>query len=155
MVKESVIQSSDTTVRAVTASQVDYMVLKHANERIKPQIFICNRRSTPLSRICLLRIPDTNKRVTKSAVVMKGIQLPVVSNNATTGHKLQGSSVDTIFVHHWVYEKNWAYVVLSRVRTHKGLHLRHPLSMDLRKYAVPPKLAEMLRSFERRQCKPF
>jgi hypothetical protein len=32
--------------------------------------------------------------------------LPVVSNNATTGHKLQGSSVDSIFVHNWIYEKN-------------------------------------------------
>jgi hypothetical protein len=42
----------------------------------------------------------------KSQVVMKGIQLPVVSNNATTGHKLQGSSVDSIFVHAWIYEKN-------------------------------------------------
>jgi hypothetical protein len=42
---------------------------------------------------------------------MKGVQLPVVSNNATTGHKLQGSSVHSIFVHAWIYEKNWAYVV--------------------------------------------
>jgi hypothetical protein len=69
---------------------------------------------------------------------MKGIQLPVVSN-ATTGHKLQGSSVDSIFVHAWIYE-NWTYVVLSRVRTHKGLYLRHPLDFDLRRYAVPPRL---------------
>jgi hypothetical protein len=72
---------------------------------------------------------------------MKGTQLPVASNNATTGHTLQGSSMDSIFVNNWVYEKKWAYVVLSRVRTHKGLYLRHPLSMDLRNYAVPPKLA--------------
>jgi hypothetical protein len=78
---------------------------------------------------------------------MKGIQLPVVSNNATTGHKLQGSSVDSIFVHAWIYE-NWAYVVLSRVRTHKGLYLRHPLDFDLRRYAVPPRLKEMLLSLE-------
>jgi hypothetical protein len=63
--------------------------------------------------------------------------------NATTGHKLQGSSVDSIFVHAWIYEK-WAYVVLSRVRTHKGLYLRHPLDFDLRRYAVPPRLKEML-----------
>jgi hypothetical protein len=89
-------------------------------------------------------------------VVMKGTQLLVVSNNATTGHKLQGSSVDCIFVHNWIYKKNWAYdVVLSRVRTHKGLYLRHQLSMDHRMYAVSPKLAEMLLSFERRQCQPL
>ena len=85
---------------------------------------------------------------------MKGIQLPVVSNNATTGHELQGSRVDSIFVHAWIYEKNWAYVVLSRVRTHKGLYLRHPLDFDLRRYAVPPRLKEMLLSLENRHCMP-
>jgi hypothetical protein len=83
---------------------------------------------------------------------MKGIQLPV-GNNATTGHKLQGSSVDSIFVHAWIYEKNY-YVVLSRVRTHKGLYLRHPLDFDLRRYAVPPRLKEMLLSLENRHCMP-
>jgi hypothetical protein len=146
------IQSSGATVKAVTASQVDYMVVKHANEKIRPPTF----KLKPKKYSFVANLPlfgaqtTTNKRVTKSPVIMKGIQLPLVSNNATTGHKLQGSTVDSVFVHAWVYEKNWAYVVLSRVRTLQGLYLRHPLAFDLRKYAVPPKLTEMLLSLENR-----
>ena len=54
---------------------------------------------------------------------MKGMQLPLVSNTATTGHKLQGSTVANIFVHDWNYTTNWPYVVLSRVRTMRGFFL--------------------------------
>jgi hypothetical protein len=64
----------------------------------------------------------------------------------------QGSSVDSIFVHAG-FTKELAYVVLSRVRTHKGLYLRHP-DFDLRRYAVPPRLKEMLLSLENRHCMP-
>jgi hypothetical protein len=111
-------------------------------------------KSTLSWQTCHSLAPHNNKQTReKSQVVMKGIQLPVVIN-ATTGHKLQGSSVDSIFVHAWIYEKNWAYVVLSRVRTHKGLYLRHPLDFDLRRYAVPPRLKEMLLSLENRHCMP-
>ena len=54
-------------------------------------------------------------------VQMKGNQFSLVSNTATTGHKLQGCTVDSIFVTDWRYDGTWAYVVLSRVRTMKGL----------------------------------
>jgi hypothetical protein len=49
-------------------------------------------------------------------------QIPANSNDATTGHKLQGISKDAIIVSSWptgnlaVMFKNWEYVVLSRVR---------------------------------------
>ncbi len=56
-------------------------------------------------------------------------QIPANSNNATTGHKLQGMSKDVIIVSSWstgglskVF-KNWEYVVLSCVRTLSGLYL--------------------------------
>ena len=64
---------------------------------------------------------------------MKAMQLPMVVNNATTGHKLQGSGVDCLFVHNWSYVTNWVYVVLSRVKTRAGLFCRKPISTDLRK----------------------
>jgi hypothetical protein len=42
-------------------------------------------------------------------------QIPVNSNVATTGHKLQGMSKDTIIVNSWNYAcDNWVYTVLSR-----------------------------------------
>ena len=48
-------------------------------------------------------------------------QIPANSNDATTGHKLQGMSKDAIIVLSWptgtlaAMFKNWEYVVLSRV----------------------------------------
>ena len=78
---------------------------------------------------------------------LKAKQVPLVVNNASTGHKLQGTSVDSLFVHNWSYVTNWVYVMLSRVRTHKGLYCRKPVSADLRKYEVPKALTRMLRKF--------
>jgi len=58
-------------------------------------------------------------------------QFPVVGNFATTGHKLQGKSVSEIVVAEWSKVKNWAYVVLSRVRTLKGLFLAERIPDDI------------------------
>ena len=63
-------------------------------------------------------------------------QIPANSNDATTGHKLQGMSKDIIIVSSWptgglsLMFKNWEYVVLSRVRTLSGLYLVEPIDMD-------------------------
>ena len=74
---------------------------------------------------------------------MKACQLPLL----ITGHQLQGSGVDSLFVHNWSYVQNWVYVMLSRVKTRAGLFLRKPLSYDLTKYAVPEALQRMLHQF--------
>ena len=58
-------------------------------------------------------------------------QFPIVGNFATTGHKLQGKSVHEIVVAEWSKAKNWAYVILSRVRTLKGLFLAEPIPDDI------------------------
>ena len=51
-------------------------------------------------------------------VGVKIIQFGVNSNKATTGHKLQGVSLNRMFVRSWEYGiLNWVYVVLSRVKT--------------------------------------
>ena len=42
------------------------------------------------------------------------------------------------------------YVVLSRVRTMKGLYLAEPLAHDLDKYAMSAKMKEMIADFETR-----
>ena len=62
-------------------------------------------------------------------------QFPIVLNNATTGHKLQGESKDSLFVYEWNYGENWPYVVLSRVRTLNGLYLRKALN-PMKNYSV-------------------
>jgi len=80
---------------------------------------------------------------------MKAVQLPLLVNNATTGHKLQGSGVDQLFVHSWSYVTNWVYVMLSRVRTRAGLFSRQKLSNDLSKYQVPRELQRLLQHFKK------
>ena len=75
-------------------------------------------------------------------------QIPVNSNIATKGHKLQGMTMtkDVLVVDEWDYRcANWVYTVLSRVRTRKGLFLTKPLDLD-REFNVPESLIE----FERR-----
>ena len=82
--------------------------------------------------------------------VLKGVsmtQLPINMNDATTEHKLQGMSKDKLIVVSWSFIPNWIYVVLSRVRTLKGLFLLKPLlSHCLDKCQVP----RDLQAFERR-----
>ena len=46
---------------------------------------------------------------------MKMTQFCLNINHATTGHKLQGKSMDRLFVSSWSYTRNWPYVILSRV----------------------------------------
>jgi hypothetical protein len=79
---------------------------------------------------------------------MKAYQLSVLINNITTGHKLQGSGVDSLFVHNWwSYVQNWVHVMLSCVKTHAGLFCRKALSKDLTKHVVPEALQRMLHQF--------
>ena len=75
---------------------------------------------------------------------MKMNQIPIVRNSGTTGHKLQGKSVSSIFIYDWNYNTNWPYVVLSRCRTMRGVIMRTKLSLDLSRYSVPPELEAMM-----------
>ena len=52
-------------------------------------------------------------------------------NHATTGHKLQGKTVKSLVIAEWSRVKNWAYVVISRVKTLDGLFLMKPIPDDI------------------------
>ena len=70
-------------------------------------------------------------------------QLPINSNDATTGHKLQGMSKDVVIITSWPTGgafKNWEYVVLSRVRTRNGLYLFEKIDMT-KSFKPSPELA--------------
>jgi len=82
-------------------------------------------------------------------------QIPVNSNIATTGHKLQGMSKNTLIVNNWDYRcANWVYVVLSRVRTRKGLFLMKALDMN-RDFSVPQKLLDFEARMKRFKEQPI
>ena len=81
---------------------------------------------------------------------MKGTQLPVVSNGTTTGHKLQGCTLQSLAVFEFHYSQNWIYFVLSRVTTSKGLFLLKDLSLDLDHYAMSKDMRDMISDFQQR-----
>ena len=130
-----------TIIPALFASQVDSILVEHTNPDIIPSSFLVTHKSWPFQ--ASIKIGGA-----KIKADMRGQQFPIISNSATTGHKLQGCSLDQLLVNDWEYKYNWAYVVLSRVRTMAGLYLQQPLSEDLEKYRMPQAMTDMLRSFE-------
>ena len=58
---------------------------------------------------------------------IKLTQFQINIANAITVHKLQGRSIDNLVGSTWGYTGNWIYVLLSRVKTLKGLFLRKRL----------------------------
>jgi hypothetical protein len=137
-----------TTINAVYASQVYSIKLKHENAKMMPQIFEVKVRDSTFN--CRMKI---GSEVVVQA--MKGSQLPLVSNTATTGHKLQGCTLMWLFVYSWRYGSNWAYVVLSRVRLLQGLYLKEPLSLDLQKYKMNEKMQAMITWFKETKTLPI
>ena len=129
------------------ASQVDHLVLRHCNTDITPQVFIVKPKMYSFKAFlpspACIRMNSNDKQ----KLAMKARQLPVVVNHATTGHKLQGSTVKELFIHAWSTTQNWNYVVLSRVKTLSGLYCRKKLSINnLHIYQIPEKLKRMLRN---------
>ena len=57
-------------------------------------------------------------------------QIPIISSDAITGHKLQGLTKDNIIVYSWNKVTEWIYVVLSRVKTLDGLYLVRHLKLN-------------------------
>ena len=100
-------------VKAVYASQVVSIVLRHNNPKIIPNTFqlepIEFRITARILKPKLLQMKEDDREMVK----MKSTQLPVISNQATTGHKLQGASINQLFVSNWNDTTNWPYVVLS------------------------------------------
>ena len=84
---------------------------------------------------------------------MQGRQFPIISNSATTGHKLQGATLENLYITTWLYGKNWVYVVLSRVTSLDGLFLKEPLVYNMEKYKQNEEMAAMIRDLkEHKSC---
>ena len=88
-------------IKAVYASQVLSLELLHTNQNIVPQTFLVKPKEWYFNANILkpraLQVKDNDHETLK----LKATQLPVISNHATTGHKLQGASVDELFIHSW------------------------------------------------------
>ena len=128
-------------IQACFASQIRTLVMEHENDDITPKRF--EMESQTFSFKCAMSVGDE-----LLYVGVRGTQFPLISNSCTTGHKLQGCTVESILANTWFYGANWAYVVLSRVKTMKGLFLRVKLSLDLSKYEKPQEMKNMLQRFK-------
>ena len=104
---------SKLPVKAIYASQVVSIVCKHNNPKIIPNMFelepIGFHITARILKPKLLQMKEDDREMVK----MKATQLPVISNQATTRHKLQVTSINQLFVNNWNYTTNWPYVVLS------------------------------------------
>jgi hypothetical protein len=114
-------------VHTVSMEDVDYIEVEWldcnqfgGNFRLKPEV-ACFTVKYPISEFGL------NTRI-HTSIEMK--YLPVLVNHATTGHKLQGKTVAKLVIAEWSNLKNWAYVVISRVKTLDGLFLLKPIPQD-------------------------
>ena len=96
------------------------------------QFFIVEPESKP-TRVKVRPSRFTNAHL-KFTISMT--QFPVNLNSATTGHKLQGMSLDALTIPAFPSKslsaifKNWEYVVLSRVRTLSELYLFEKINED-------------------------
>ena len=88
------------------------------------------------------------KNPPKISIYLNATQIPLVSNNATTGHKLQGSTVKSLYIPSWSYTTNWPYVAISRVKTLSGLFIGRELDPSA-DYSVPQSLLKMEAMFRR------
>ena len=113
-------------------------VTKKNSFELKPNTRTCNFKVTPHD--------DASCPLKMSA---KFSQIPVNSSDAITGHKLQGLTKDSLVVYEWDSDTCWIYVVLSRVRTLKGLYLIRPIS----KADIKPANTEYLQFMQRMETR--
>ena len=88
-----------TKIYAVYASQVNSICLEHENEDITPSQF--ELKSKTFNFQCQMNVNDA-----EFYTGMRGEQFPIISNSCTTGHKLQGCTVDAILANDWYYGAN-------------------------------------------------
>ena len=143
-----------TEVKGVLASQVEHLTLRHCDKTISPAVFDLKAETYAFTAnwpipASLRFAPGRRGGTPTESIKMHGQQFPCVTNNATTGHKLQGKTVPNIYICNWNYSSNWVYVVLSRVKTRQGLFLQRALDTNTERYARPRSLVNMLKKFER------
>jgi hypothetical protein len=128
-------------VRTIDASKMDYLLCQidgsNKTFKVKADHVSC-KIDFPIQLIPGQRI--------RKIVRAKVNRFPVVVNHATTGHKLQGQTKESLFISDWHYGSNWPYVVLSRVTTLKGLFLLKPLKRDA-DFSQDGRLERMLARF--------
>ncbi len=149
-------------VYAIDISDEDHILLRWTDS-----VFEGTFKIKPESRVFKCRFPvwDEFGRMKRISQSMTIEHFAAIVNYATTGHKLQGKSLDQLIISEWSRKENWAYVVLSRVQTLSGLFLTKPIPFDIdfsvrknysdmmsrlrrEKLATSDDIADLMKSFE-------
>ena len=131
--------------KIVQAHDVNYLLCTKEDDptkvfKIEPKQLTC-QVSAPVPKI----YGASSKSSIKFSVTLQ--QLPLVANNATTGHKLQGQTKKNLVISVWSNRSNWNYVALSRVATREGLYLTQPLPFDT-DFSIHADLRTMIEDFQ-------
>jgi len=135
-------------IRAYYASQIRHITVKQEAVDIHPSEFEVK------PAVCTFRTKVQYDNY-NGEISMKGFQFGLISNSATTGHKLQGYTAVALIVLNWEYKENWVYTVLSRIRTMKNLYIMKELSEDLDKYKMSPRMKQMMSRFQENVAVPY
>lgn len=83
---------------------------------IPPQTMTCSVKAP---------VPSSIAGTAKATIDFKveNTQLALLSNDATTGHKLQGQTKESLAISIWSKRRNWNCVALSRVKSRAGFFL--------------------------------
>ena len=108
--------------------KISYLELRHKSGTIRPQTFSVEPRKLTITTKILKPRALQVEGNEQEQIKMKIPQIPVVMNNATTVHELQGRGVDKLVVQQdWNYETKWIYVLLSRIKNRDELFCRNKL----------------------------
>ena len=142
-------------LNAIYATDVKEICLEldiHNEEKqIHNQVKINNIKAKPYTVDCLYPLPDElcHGAIKKQRIILTMTQFPIVSNTATTGHKLQGATKENLYIPFWHYgTENWIYVVISRVKTMDGLYFGEPLDPKLI-HTINPLVTKMMDKFRK------
>ena len=114
---------------AVNIEDVDHLLLRWSEDcRFQGTYKMYTKKETFQVQFPI-KLENGEKKKYRGSMKIK--HFPVLLNHATTGHKLQGKSLNSLVIGQWSKVKNWVYVVLSRVREIKGLFFLSKIPDDL------------------------
>ncbi len=128
-------------VYAIDIEDVDHLVMEWTDGAFKGCFKVRAKTGTYNAAF---PIWDENGKIDRIKQSIRITYFPIVINYATTGHKLQGKSLDELVIAEWSTMENWAYVVLSRVRTLNGIYLMKPIPLHI-DFTPSPQYKEMMR----------
>lgn len=145
------------SVLGVYSDQVDYIKLKHTDPSIQPEFFQMIPEASTIHPLIPLH-PSNGIQVggkkNREKWTVRVVHFPLVLCWATTVHKLQGQSLDRLFIHSWKLSSDWIYVALSRLRTRAGLFINKCLAFNPDSFKPHKNYLRMLSYFRTHKVRP-